>query len=156
MTLKVTNMPHDVSTRWNSTFDMLEYALNHRKAVDSVTQDRALGLRKFELDDSEWVLLEQLHDVLKVRASNTLLWLCVKQPYRSSRMPRCTFHAPRQTSLLSFLPWISLMRNLQLTHSIAGTVPQYVLLLVFQSEHSTSTTSLRTIPKCTELPWVSA
>ncbi|KIJ16144.1 hypothetical protein PAXINDRAFT_75969, partial [Paxillus involutus ATCC 200175] len=65
MTLKVTNMPRDVSTRWNSTFDMLEYALNHRKAVDSVTQDRALGLRKFELDDSEWVLLEQLHDILK-------------------------------------------------------------------------------------------
>ncbi|KAF9222116.1 hypothetical protein BS17DRAFT_709197 [Gyrodon lividus] len=44
---------------------MLEYALNHRQAVDSVTQDRALGLRKYELDDDEWNLLEQLHDILK-------------------------------------------------------------------------------------------
>ncbi|KAF9219129.1 hypothetical protein BS17DRAFT_658061, partial [Gyrodon lividus] len=39
---KVTNMPCDVSTWWNSTLDMLD--LNHRQAVDSVTQDRALGL----------------------------------------------------------------------------------------------------------------
>ncbi|KIK95452.1 hypothetical protein PAXRUDRAFT_42709, partial [Paxillus rubicundulus Ve08.2h10] len=37
MRLKVTNMPHDVSTWWNSTFDMLEYGLNHREAVDGVT-----------------------------------------------------------------------------------------------------------------------
>lgn len=46
--------------------DMLAYALRHRQAVNSVTQDRALGLRKYELDDKEWDLLEQLHGVLKV------------------------------------------------------------------------------------------
>ena len=44
---------------------MLEYALDHCEAVDAVTQDRALGLRKYELDDREWALLEQLRDVLK-------------------------------------------------------------------------------------------
>ncbi|KIK73599.1 hypothetical protein PAXRUDRAFT_178003, partial [Paxillus rubicundulus Ve08.2h10] len=65
MKLEVTNMPCDVSTQWNSTFDMLEYVLNHCEVVNSVTQDCALGLRKFELDDSQWVLLEQLHDMLK-------------------------------------------------------------------------------------------
>ncbi|KIK91313.1 hypothetical protein PAXRUDRAFT_149775, partial [Paxillus rubicundulus Ve08.2h10] len=51
MKLKVTNMPCDVPTRWNSTFDMLQYALNHHEAVDSVTQDHAL--EKFELEDRE-------------------------------------------------------------------------------------------------------
>ncbi|KAG2156527.1 uncharacterized protein EDB93DRAFT_1079246 [Suillus bovinus] len=34
----VTLMPRDVSTCWNSTFDMLEYAIEHREAVDTVTQ----------------------------------------------------------------------------------------------------------------------
>ncbi|KIK33083.1 hypothetical protein CY34DRAFT_100256 [Suillus luteus UH-Slu-Lm8-n1] len=33
-----TLMPRDVATRWNSTFDMLDYALEHREAVDAVTQ----------------------------------------------------------------------------------------------------------------------
>jgi hypothetical protein len=45
---------------------MLEYALDHRRAVDLVTQKRELGLRKFELTDDEWQVVEQLRDVLKV------------------------------------------------------------------------------------------
>ena len=59
-------MPRDVATRWNSTFDLLEYALKHRKAVDLLMQRRELGLRKFELCDNEWVIVEQLHSILKV------------------------------------------------------------------------------------------
>ncbi|KAG0704201.1 hypothetical protein DFH29DRAFT_762254, partial [Suillus ampliporus] len=35
--MPVTLMPRDVATRWNLTFDMLKYALEHRKAVDVVT-----------------------------------------------------------------------------------------------------------------------
>lgn len=62
-----TNMLRDVLTCWNSTFDMLEYSLGHRKAVDTVTQRRELGLRKFELTDHEWEIAGQLCDVLKVR-----------------------------------------------------------------------------------------
>ena len=37
-------MPHDVSTRWNSTFDMLDFAINYRKAIDAMTDKRKLGL----------------------------------------------------------------------------------------------------------------
>lgn len=65
--MPVTLMPRDVATRWNSTFDMLKYALEHRKAVDVVTQRRDLGLRQFELTDEEWEIAGQLRDVLKVR-----------------------------------------------------------------------------------------
>ncbi|KAF9220170.1 hypothetical protein BS17DRAFT_853226 [Gyrodon lividus] len=72
MRMKVTNMPRDVSIWWNLTLDMLEYALNHCQAVDSMTQDRALGLRKYELDDDEWNLLEQLCDILKILKDATL------------------------------------------------------------------------------------
>ncbi|KAF8837319.1 hypothetical protein BDN67DRAFT_860273, partial [Paxillus ammoniavirescens] len=42
--LPVRIMPRDVSTRWNSTFDMLEFALKYRQAVDAITDKRKLGL----------------------------------------------------------------------------------------------------------------
>jgi hypothetical protein len=45
---------------------MLEYAINHRKAIDAVTQERDLELRQFELANSEWQIAVQLRDVLKV------------------------------------------------------------------------------------------
>ena len=61
-------MPLDVATQWNLMFDLLEYALSHKKELDTVTQQRDLGLRSFELGDHEWELIEQLHDVLKVCA----------------------------------------------------------------------------------------
>ena len=59
-------LPRDVTTRWNSTFDMLDVAYSHRKALDLMTQDRANGLRDFELNEEEWKLVKELRDVLKV------------------------------------------------------------------------------------------
>jgi hypothetical protein len=59
-------MPRDVTTRWNSTFDMLDFALQYRKAIDSISGERELELRQFELSASEWKIAEQLRDVLKV------------------------------------------------------------------------------------------
>ena len=61
-------MPRDVATRWNSTFVLLDYALDHREAVDQITQrqPKDLGLRKFELGYDEWKIAKQLHDVLDV------------------------------------------------------------------------------------------
>ncbi|KAF8523879.1 hypothetical protein BU17DRAFT_6007, partial [Hysterangium stoloniferum] len=40
--MSISLMPHDMSTHWNSTFDMLKYVLKHQKAVDTVTQQRDL------------------------------------------------------------------------------------------------------------------
>ncbi|KAF8440250.1 hypothetical protein L210DRAFT_3401092, partial [Boletus edulis BED1] len=42
--VKVTLLPRDVATRWNSTLDMLEYILSHKKAVNRVTQRLDGGL----------------------------------------------------------------------------------------------------------------
>ncbi|KIM56127.1 hypothetical protein SCLCIDRAFT_133318, partial [Scleroderma citrinum Foug A] len=55
--LMISLMPRDIATRWNSTFDLLEYALKHRKAVDLLTQRRELGLGKFELSITSGQLL---------------------------------------------------------------------------------------------------
>jgi hypothetical protein len=67
-------MPRDVTTWWNSTFDMLDFAINYHAAVDKITSDRVLELHQYELTNSEWAIAKQLRDVLKVR--NTIPMLC--------------------------------------------------------------------------------
>ena len=59
-------MPRDVSTRWNSTYDMLKFACTYREAIDKITDDRSMKLREFELKDDEWKIVEELRDTLKV------------------------------------------------------------------------------------------
>jgi len=59
-------MLHNIITWWNLTYDLLEYALKHQRAMDKMTQDQALDLRKFDLGDHEWELIEQLRNMLKV------------------------------------------------------------------------------------------
>jgi hypothetical protein len=59
-------MPRDVSTRWNSTFDMLEFAIRYRVAIDAMTEVRGYDLRKYELVSAEWDIAMELRDVLKV------------------------------------------------------------------------------------------
>jgi len=46
---------------------MVDFALDHRKPIEVVTQKGSLGLREFELSDEEWAILEELRKVLKVR-----------------------------------------------------------------------------------------
>ena len=59
-------MPRDVSTRWNSTYDMLKFALDYRSAFDEIS-DQSSSLRPYELSKVEWRVVEDLCEVLKVR-----------------------------------------------------------------------------------------
>lgn len=65
--MSVRIMPRDVSTRWNSTYEMLKFAYLYRKAIDKITGERAMKLRDYELLESEWETVKQLRDSLKVR-----------------------------------------------------------------------------------------
>ena len=38
--LELKLIPRDVTTRWNSTYNMLSFVLKHRKAIDNYTGDR--------------------------------------------------------------------------------------------------------------------
>jgi len=61
--LNIRMMPRDVATRWNSTFDMLDFAIDYRAAIDDMTSIR--DLRKYELENDEWDTAVNLRDTLK-------------------------------------------------------------------------------------------
>jgi|SRR5882762_642802 len=73
--LEACKMPCDVSTQWNSMFDMLEFALQYREAVDDIAGNKTANLRQYELNDKEWQITEQLHDMLKVLFVRVLMEL---------------------------------------------------------------------------------
>lgn len=46
---------------------MLNMAVKYRVAIDDVTANKSLKLRKYELDDEDWEVVSDLIRVLKVR-----------------------------------------------------------------------------------------
>ncbi len=78
--MKTKLIPRDVVTRWNSTHDMMVFALEYREPIDSITAEKSLKLRKYELDNEGWGIIEQLVSVLQVSAclfGLTLLTRCL-------------------------------------------------------------------------------
>jgi hypothetical protein len=73
--LSIKIMPHDVSTRWNLTYNMLCFAILYRKAIENITSDRRNDLQQFELSEEEWAIVQEVCDVLKVR--DVAVWLCM-------------------------------------------------------------------------------
>ena len=65
-------MPWDV-TWWNSTFYMLNFAVEHITAINAITADR--DMRKYELSQDDWDIACCLRDVLKVCNFQHLLTL---------------------------------------------------------------------------------
>ncbi|KAG1734377.1 uncharacterized protein EDB91DRAFT_1040477, partial [Suillus paluster] len=51
---------------------MLTFALEYRKGLDMMTDQRRLGLGEYELTPHEWTLVKQLRDVLKILKDATL------------------------------------------------------------------------------------
>ena len=60
-------MPRDVATRWNSTYEMLDFAYKYRKAYNEITANRNMNLRTYELSNEDWKIVKDLATVLKVR-----------------------------------------------------------------------------------------
>ena len=66
-------MPRDVTTCWNSTYDMLKFALDYCSAFDELS-DQSLSLRPYELSKMEWRIVEDLCEVLKVCPYSILIF----------------------------------------------------------------------------------
>jgi hypothetical protein len=66
MGCKEKSMPQDVSTRWNSTYDMLDFAVEHKTVINAMTNDVDNGLRAYKMTNKEWGFASELRDILKV------------------------------------------------------------------------------------------
>jgi hypothetical protein len=53
---------------------MMRFVLTYRVAIDKITADKALKLRRYELDTDDWVIIEDLVSVLEVRCFHFLLY----------------------------------------------------------------------------------
>ncbi|KAJ7052447.1 hypothetical protein C8F01DRAFT_998057, partial [Mycena amicta] len=53
-------IPRDVATRWNSTYAMLSFASEYKAVVNAITGDQQLDLRKYEISDNEWVIVDDI------------------------------------------------------------------------------------------------
>jgi hypothetical protein len=74
LNLKSRILPCDVVTRWNSTYYMLSFAFKYHAAINAMTADKFLKLRKFELEDEEWLIVEDLVSILSQYKNATLFF----------------------------------------------------------------------------------
>ena len=74
LSLKPHMMQRDVSTCWNSTYDMLEFAAKYHVALDIMTANCDMKLHKFELSKKEWGMATELCEVLWDSSSFSFLF----------------------------------------------------------------------------------
>jgi hypothetical protein len=55
-------------------FEMLNFAIKCRSAIDKITGDQTMELRYFKLYDSDWEIAKQLHDTLLISKDATLFF----------------------------------------------------------------------------------
>jgi hypothetical protein len=64
--LKMRIMPRDVSTHWNSTFNMLAFAVKYKDAICTITSHIDCNLLDCQLTKEEWGHADELAKVLEV------------------------------------------------------------------------------------------
>ncbi|KAJ7349859.1 hypothetical protein DFH08DRAFT_696385, partial [Mycena albidolilacea] len=58
--LRVRYIPRDVPTRWNSTYDMIVFAVRYKAAINEITGDRDLAYRIYDLSNNDWIIIEDM------------------------------------------------------------------------------------------------
>ncbi len=99
----VINIPYlkpkrDVKTRWNSTHEMLNRALNLKTAFN-VLFDLNNGLKDYKIDEISWSLFKKLHDISKffseatsLLPDSTYLTLCTNIPIVETLIKNLNLH----------------------------------------------------------------
>jgi hypothetical protein len=103
-------MPRDVTTRWNSTFDMLDFALKYQKPLQIITSNLDLNLRQYELSREEWKTAKQLCDVLKVRSMHFFIKIRLTN-FRFLKMRLCFSRNQSRILTASYQLWTILTNS---------------------------------------------
>ena len=69
LSLDACMIPHDVRTRWNATYDMLNFTYEYKEAINQITDRCEMKLRDYEIEPHEWDIIKQLWDILGIRPS---------------------------------------------------------------------------------------
>ena len=140
-------MPRDVTTRWDSTFDMLDFAVEYREALESITGNQRMKMRQYELTEEDWVIATQLRDALKVRLSNY-------HPLLSTKL----FYLDFQGCRTVLLAWYTKHRHGYTCYGPSRSIPTSLYPskppLQLARKPSIVTTTKQIIQKCFELRWV--
>ncbi|KAJ7235936.1 hypothetical protein C8J57DRAFT_1088527, partial [Mycena rebaudengoi] len=64
--LPIRLIPRDVATRWNSTYDLLAFAIKYQVVIDDMTMDKATRtLREYDLSKVKWCIINDLVKIFK-------------------------------------------------------------------------------------------
>ncbi|KAJ7355243.1 hypothetical protein DFH08DRAFT_690205, partial [Mycena albidolilacea] len=58
--LRVQYIPRDIPTHWNSTYDMIVFAVRYKAAINEITGDRDVAYRIYDLSNNDWVIIEDI------------------------------------------------------------------------------------------------
>ena len=64
--LPPTLIPQDISTQWNSSCDLMGFAVEYHEAIDRIAGDWKFDLRNYEMSEDEWEITDNLHSMLQV------------------------------------------------------------------------------------------
>jgi hypothetical protein len=82
----------------------MRFVLTYRAAIDKITADKALKLRRYELDHDDWVIVEDLVSVLEVCRLHLLLYalliLLTIQKYKMATL----FFSQDSASIVAVIP----------------------------------------------------
>ena len=56
----------DISTQWNSSCDLMGFAVEYHEAMDRIAGDQKFDLRNYEMSEDEWEIADNLHSALQV------------------------------------------------------------------------------------------
>ncbi len=107
LSFEVWLIPRDIRTRWNVTYDMLDFTYQYKKAINKITNIQEMKLHAYKIKLHKWEIVKQLCDFLKVNnitfvPSDLMFFI------RFSKMLLCSFHVAAHLTLhLSSLPWIT-------------------------------------------------
>ena len=146
-------MPRDVSTCWNSTFDMVDFTIDYQPVIDAITGNRDMKMQSFELDASKWVIAKEPDGM----CSNflPLIKILLNLSLRYSSTALFSFQAIPQISAPSFPWWTALTNTLRRLLTICVTPRLFALPWLLVNADSIVITTRPITQKSVASPWVS-
>lgn len=135
---------------------MLSFALQYQRAIMTMTGNVDNGLRKFELTQIKWVLVEQLTEILKVSCTPPLSFYClliVQQVFKHTTQ----FFSWSTSNLATVIPVMDHIDKLLITRTFdteKACLPAVCAACGMAKEILNCYTQRPIHLKCTKLQWV--